>query len=239
MKKQIIVAAFEEKLSWVPAEWSPLTLVYRCGEPSERPRFRGGMPSFIHRRNPRTEEKPVVDMHEIIERAADIKYLYDSLQSILFASKPEGSMRAIAYTQNDPNGREATQWLRHIIWNYDRLADVTCFLQGHPFDHCADIIEQVATVSNGNGTFPKSGSGSIGKDDLKLVEAFWVENMGLPFDGLTQWSAGAQFFASRELIHTHSKSFYEKLLNSVLATPRSGEIMERLWLKILSTPCAE
>ena len=40
-----------------------------------------------------------------------------------------------------PNvGREGETFLRHIIDNYDSLAEGTWFLQGNPFHHCPDLL---------------------------------------------------------------------------------------------------
>eukprot|EP01038_Epipyxis_sp_PR26KG_P013361 gene13361-17920_t len=46
-----------------------------------------------------------------------------------------------AFTEQLSNvGCESHTYLNHIISNYEQLADVTYFTQGHPFDHAPDFL---------------------------------------------------------------------------------------------------
>lgn len=58
----------------------------------------------------------------------------------------------------EPNvGRDVHTFFYHILHNYDKLADVTFFVQDYPFDHWGDLIEilnsetweEKATLKNG------------------------------------------------------------------------------------------
>jgi hypothetical protein len=242
MKKQIVIAMYREDSSWVPPEWIPITLTYSCLPHQEYSRNRSKLNFSLRKRLEtfRLEDYSFVSFQQggnfssILETALNLSELYEGLKRIFdsasLETKEEGT---VVQTSNNKNGREATQWLNHIIWNYDRLADVTCFLQGYPFDHCSNIIEEVNAVERGSGTFPQVGIGAIGGKDIDMIKGFWQKLMGFPLPETIQWSAGAQFYAEKELFLSKPLKFYEDLQKLVSETPRSGEIMERLWLTIL------
>ena len=43
----------------------------------------------------------------------------------------------------DNVGREGHTYYKYIVDNYDNLKDYTCFLQGNPFDHSPNIIDNL------------------------------------------------------------------------------------------------
>lgn len=48
-----------------------------------------------------------------------------------------------------PNiGREAQTYLKHIVENYDNLADIEIFTQGRPFDHIPDFLNKISLLRN-------------------------------------------------------------------------------------------
>lgn len=49
-----------------------------------------------------------------------------------------------------PNvGREAHTYLYHLIHKYEDLAEITVFMQGHPFPHAPNIFQDLHTLRNG------------------------------------------------------------------------------------------
>lgn len=80
-----------------------------------------------------------------------------------------------------PNiGREAHTYLHHIIENYDKLADVTVFLQGNPLDHTSHPHPNYRLITD--------------KDELKkLIESH-------PFDITEPFFSGHIFTTSDAII---------------------------------------
>ena len=132
-----------------------------------------------------------------------------------------------------PNiGREAHTYLHHVITNYDTLAEYTCFLQGHPFDHCPDVLARVRNRSN----IPFTSLPPVGyvSDRNGLPQQVATLPIGQMYDrffadsrSAFTYIAGAQFIVSRARIRSRPKWFYEKLLNEdPLVYPWA---YERLW----------
>ena len=49
-----------------------------------------------------------------------------------------------------PNqGREAHTYLHHLTERYDEIADLTVFVQGHPFDHAPDLHKTLKAYADG------------------------------------------------------------------------------------------
>ncbi|MFM7373695.1 MAG: DUF3431 domain-containing protein, partial [Chthoniobacterales bacterium] len=47
-------------------------------------------------------------------------------------------------------GREAHTYLHHLTERYESLADVTVFVQGHPFDHAPDLHKVLRALADGS-----------------------------------------------------------------------------------------
>ena len=137
---------------------------------------------------------------------------------------------------NIPNvGREGHTFAYHIVANYDNLADYTCFLQGNPFDHCANVLDLLALPPTSSFTFLacqlqcnlnrcKYHSGIPLSDCyLKLFNS----------DRTTDFTfgSGAQMIVSRDAILRHPKEFYQKIVDmlSYSVHPIEGFVIERFW----------
>ncbi|XP_022083668.1 uncharacterized protein LOC110975458 isoform X3 [Acanthaster planci] len=158
-----------------------------------------------------------------------------------------------------PNvGREAHTYLYHILQNYDSLAEVTVFLQGHGsqphITWCfADPAEFVAMAKK-NIFCKKHGSyGNWGRinhfgkwlKDLKAgsmrrakstVGEFYTALFGTrPPRAVPACYAGC-FSASRANLQRHPKTFYQKALSFVNdhSNPEEGHYFERLWAAIIN-----
>ena len=146
---------------------------------------------------------------------------------------PEGTITV-------PNaGREAGQYVRHIVSNYDDLAEVTLFLQGMPWDHngraLADLFLTPAfpeLICYVGAAGPKKGGWGSGKPFFPwtreiIEEALDGEEMGnsIPF------SVGAQFYVKREVILARPLAFYERLLEAMAKREvfSPGHLLEPCW----------
>ena len=158
-------------------------------------------------------------------------------------STPEiNSPYAKASSVNCPNSRESEQWLNHIIWRYDVLAETTFFLQGNPFDHCPDIINLVDQCGSVNFiALPDCAADKASSNaDLDLILPVYNSLFNTQHSEreapILRWAAGAQFAASSKAIRQNPKTFYISLQEKMRAIPKSGEIMERIWWNILGCP---
>jgi len=135
-----------------------------------------------------------------------------------------------------PNvGREAHTYLHHIIENYDRLADVTVFLQGDPRDHVPDLFEKIWSLDSNTRYRELSelmlvddATGSPAQSGLPLSD-FYEKLFGTPAPEYYSCRVGACFAVSRDLIHQRSVEFYRHAMRLVLLEDRGPWSIERLW----------
>ena len=142
-----------------------------------------------------------------------------------------------------PNiGREAHTYLHHIISHYDRLADITVFLQGDPHFHCANLDERICSLS-ASSDFVEFGDSILVEDHtgqpihpgLPLAETY--QSL---FDAESPeyfvCHAAACFAVSAKRIRQRPRSFYEKMLGLVLEDERGPYWAERLWQFVFAGP---
>ena len=168
----------------------------------------------------------------------------------------------IIYDKNNstlPNvGRESHTYIHHIITNWENLADITVFLQGHPHDHTNKMnldnflkkcIEE-AKVSNCSQNFTINkqwaDSGSSYENLLKLnrivdnydlnLNDFFYKYIGKEYNNDIKWYIGAQFAVTKETIHKISKEKWQELLISLeySINPITGHYMERMWYELFT-----
>lgn len=137
-------------------------------------------------------------------------------------------------------GREGHTYYKHICDNYDNLADYTIFLQGNPFDHSRNIINNmngfVNSLDKGSDFTYMSDhiiqsnlSGCWCHKGLPLIETYErlfgerKSNMEITF------GAGAQFIVSKKRILCRPKSFYAKIVEMLQdeVNPIEGFVIER------------
>lgn len=158
-----------------------------------------------------------------------------------------------------PNvGRESHTYLTHIVNNYDGLADVTVFTQGHLADHVApgeDPADHLAELA----AAAQARDGSTFTALLPLVGVRWwrfrkwegKRTMPAPCDfrqfcrsvvgldcdaaRLLRWTPGAIVAATRTSIRRRPRAFYARLLGFVEGPgdPEIGHFLERLWFYVL------
>jgi hypothetical protein len=150
-----------------------------------------------------------------------------------------------------PNvGNESHSYLHHIVSHWDRLAGVTVFAQGRPFDHVPDFHRLLRRIARGDLVVP--GFLWLGfvvdcddREGTLLRE--WSKNRegrALPMD--TVWPAlwpgpvpdrfvfypGGHFAATAGQIRRRPRDFYERALALITEIPDAGHCIERCWDRI-------
>ncbi len=140
-----------------------------------------------------------------------------------------------------PNvGREGHTYYKHICDNYDNLPDYTIFLQGNPFDHSPNIINNLYKYINNTDLsidfeflseyiFECNLSGCSHHPGLQLIDTyekiFGERKEYMEFEV----GSGAQFIVSKKCILNRPKSFYSKIVEILQndISPIEGFIIER------------
>jgi len=148
-------------------------------------------------------------------------------------------------------GREAHTYLRHLSERYDSLAELTVFVQGHPFDHAPDLHKQLKAYAEGAesiGDFYWLGfladtddprgrrlfvpwSKNPERKELQLEE-FHRELFGGPGPDAYRFFVGAQFAVTRDAAHRRPRKFYEKAADLAMRFPLAPHCFERCWDRV-------
>jgi len=145
-----------------------------------------------------------------------------------------------------PNiGRDVHTFFYHIVNQYNFLSDFTIFSQDWPFDHVENYIE----IINGNeNEWNKYGkqifdgcwffctSYEVINCDMNgaphhrglPITPVWVELFNDPIPKEILFTPTGHFCVSKEKIHKHPKSYYNKILKILEENPLSPWIIERL-----------
>jgi hypothetical protein len=175
----------------------------------------------------------------------NIEWTKDFSKVIIYnkGSKLEGEYNEILL---ENVGREAHTYYKYIYDNYDKLDDYTIFLQGNPFDHSPNIIENLHKIVNNkkldihfeylseqllycNLTRCKHHD----KLPLQAVYNYLFndnkQNMMFKTNFNFKFGAGAQFIVSRNQILKRPKEFYLKLIKLLEynVNPMEGYVIER------------
>lgn len=142
-----------------------------------------------------------------------------------------------------PNvGREAQTYLHHIVENYDRLAEVTVFLQGHPFDHTRDLDHKIRDLPQECGfmclsevPLVETGTGSPIHPRLPVGQRYQELFNAPPLD-YSLCRAGACFAVDRTTIHRHPREFYARLRDWIVTDTAGPWWVERMWKHIFVRP---
>lgn len=144
-----------------------------------------------------------------------------------------------------PNGgREAGQWLQHIVRNYGNFADYTLFLQGMPFPHVPTGLIRLMLTENFDHPIcyvegrPPDKNGMYIKCSGQIKEAFDHAYQGQEIPPSITFCCGAQFYVRKDVIMAHSKEFYERLLENAY-DPKYfsfGHMMEPVWGCVFDWP---
>lgn len=137
-------------------------------------------------------------------------------------------------------GREGHTYYKYIYDNYDKLDDYTIFLQGTPFDHSPNIMNNLNKYINNTdlsidfeflseNILSSNLSGCPYHQGLPLIDTYEKlfderkKNMEFIF------GAGAQFIVSKKSILKRSKAFYAKIVEMLQndINPIEGFVIER------------
>lgn len=144
-------------------------------------------------------------------------------------------------------GREGHTYYRYICDNYENLEDYTIFLQGNPFDHSPDIMEEIRmymkkrnlniNYANLSAKVLRSNiSGCRYHDGIPMKEVYEKLFNEKKESLEIQFGVGAQFIVSRNQILKRSKEFYMKIVEMLGydKDPIEGYVIERFHKLIFS-----
>jgi hypothetical protein len=148
-------------------------------------------------------------------------------------------------------GFEAHTYLHHLISRYDRLAPLTVFCQGHPFDHAHDLHQTLRRFAAGTDRVVRFRwlGFIIDSDDPEGKRLFvpWYKNedgrqleldrfcralFDAPAEPWTHFYVGAQFALTGERARHRSRAFYERALDLAVHHPDGGACFERVWDRV-------
>lgn len=122
------------------------------------------------------------------------------------------------FVNNLPNvGREGHTFFYHIVNNYDNLADYIAFVQGNPFDHCRNIINEINDFDFKKEFVPLGNVVELTMEHESInqqVQSFSKLN-GFNITYPIYLVPGAQYIISKRLIRKNPKEFYQKILNQL------------------------
>ncbi len=153
-----------------------------------------------------------------------------------------------------PNtGREAHTYLHHLTERYETLADVTVFVQGHPFDHAPDLHERLRAVAEERDVvadfhwlgFLADTDDSCGRrlfvpwsknpERIELrLDDFHQQLFGQPGPELYRFFVGAQFAVTREACHRRTPDFFRRARDLAVEFPLAPHCFERCWDRIFA-----
>lgn len=131
-------------------------------------------------------------------------------------------------------GRESDTYLQHIILNYNNIADRTIFVQGDPFYHVDNLLENIQKPSEGiiflaNRTVTDNNEGCpnhCGLDIKSVAAELGVEATKYTF------AAGAQYIVPKAFIISKPLNWWERALE-VHNRPTGkyrGNINDKPWI---------
>lgn len=176
------------------------------------------------------------------------------LEDVRWTRRVPTSIRVTIYEKGRdvPNvGREAQTYLHHLTTRYDRLADVTVFSQGHPFDHASHfhaLLRDLAANPVKVTDFLWIGH-IVDRDDRTGARLFqnWSKNPDrhpLPLDAFWRalWNEsppevvtffpGAQFAVTAGTVRSQPVEFYRKALAISESLPDAAHCFERCWDRV-------
>lgn len=151
-----------------------------------------------------------------------------------------------------PNtGREAHTYLYHLSERYESLADLTVFVQGHPFDHAPDLHQRLRSCAEGDGTphdffwfgFLADTDDARGRRlfvpwsknperrELQLDE-FHRRLFGAAGPAVYRFFVGAQFAVTRAAAQRRPHLFYGNALDLAVHFPLAPHCFERCWDRV-------
>lgn len=153
-----------------------------------------------------------------------------------------------------PNiGREAHTYLHHLAERYGTLADVTVFVQGHPFDHAPDLHDRLRALAEGRDSvadfhwlgFLADTDDAFGRRlfvpwsknharaELQLGD-FHRQLFGERGPELYRFFVGAQFAVTRDVARNRTADFYRHARAMASDFPLAPHCFERCWDRLFA-----
>lgn len=160
----------------------------------------------------------------------DTSWTEDLKYDFILYNKNPGDVHL--FENNLPNvGRESHTFMTYIVDNYDNLPSYIAFVQGNPFDHCNDVIDQI------NSFDFKSEFKALGRISKYSMEYEGIDNevqnfgkhMGFGISFPLYNVPGAQHIVSRRIIKQRPVEFYKEIqsLTAKDAYPQSALDFEK------------
>lgn len=183
-------------------------------------------------------------------------------EDLAWLRRVPGEFRVTVYNKGDdipnanplPNiGREAHTYLHHLTGRYETLADVTVFVQGHPFDHAPDLHARLRALAEGRESvadfhwlgFLADTDDARGRrlfvpwsknpDRTELpLDDFHQQLFGQPGPELYRFFVGAQFAVTREAARRRTADFYRRAGVMASDFPLAPHCFERCWDRVFA-----
>jgi hypothetical protein len=160
----------------------------------------------------------------------------DEVRGAVCVYDASGSSRRPGVVSVENRGREAGQYLYHIMRAYPDFYEQEIFVQGNPFDHSHDPILTGGNLGTGLPEFYPLGEVSSFKRFCHEHDE-WAARFALEWLGEVpsrlEWVIGAQFVVHRRLILSRSLDYWTRLRDKVLGEETTSPwAIERLWLPI-------
>jgi hypothetical protein len=133
-------------------------------------------------------------------------------------------------------GREGHTFYKYIYDNYDSLDDLTAFLQGNPFDHCRNVIQQIKSLKEpidfmflSDYIISATISNCRCHNNIPLQNVYNQLFTDNHTDTPIHFGAGGQFIVSKRFILSQPRCFYLKIVNLLNKSinPIEGFVIER------------
>ena len=172
----------------------------------------------------------VAKYNEDVTWTNDLKY-----ESIIY-NKNESENHL--FQNNLPNvGRESHTFMSFIIDNYDNLPSYMAFVQGHPFDHCQNIVDLINNFDFKREFLPLGNylhRYNMEYEGINNEMRSFGESIGIKISFPSYHIPGAQHIISRRLVRKHPIEFYKRIhyLTSLGKYPQAGLDFEKTLFQI-------
>jgi hypothetical protein len=112
-------------------------------------------------------------------------------------------------------GKDAETHLYHIVNNYNNLADYTVFLQGNPFDHWANTINDIESFNKNLDFLPLGPVYERDNHEYQQQCRDYCNRMDMNYIEPFYFIGGMQLILSKNQIQSRSKEFYLNLKNDI------------------------
>ena len=135
-------------------------------------------------------------------------------------------------------GREGHTYYKYIYDHYDDLPNHIIFLQGHPFDHSPNIMNQLHHYMGSNDidfefiserVLETNLAGCCHHDGLPLQQVYETLFDEVKTEMTITFGAGAQFIVSNKQIWKRPREFYLRIVKMLETSvcPIEGYVIER------------